>query len=202
MAENLRYGESYRVRQPETRFPYIKEGGFARAIELCNGAGVCRKNLEGTMCPSFMVTREEEHSTRGRANALRAVLDGRLPPEEMTSERLYQVMDLCISCKGCKAECPSNVDMARLKSEFLALYHQKNPYSLRDRMMAHPDRGRFGVARARSRTSFARWFRSSRPPSGSTPANLPPFAAKPSAGSGCAPGKAARPRVVLFTTPS
>jgi Fe-S oxidoreductase len=162
MAENLRYGESYRVREPETRFPYIKEGGFARAIELCNGAGVCRKNLEGTMCPSFQVTREEEHSTRGRANALRAVLDGRLPPEEMTGERLYQVMDLCISCKGCKAECPSNVDMARLKSEFLALYHEKNPYSLRDRLLTRPwVAGRLGVA-----TRFlanpllrARWFR-------------------------------------------
>jgi Fe-S oxidoreductase len=162
MAENLRYGESYQVREPETRFPYIKEGGFARAIELCNGAGVCRKNLEGTMCPSFMVTGEEEHSTRGRANALRAVLDGRLPPEEMTGDRLYQVMDLCISCKGCKAECPSNVDMARLKSEFLALYHERNPYSLRDRMMTRPwVAGRLGVASSpiANRLLRARWFR-------------------------------------------
>ncbi len=162
MTENLRYGESYRVREPETRFPYAKEGGFARAIELCNGAGVCRKNLEGTMCPSFMVTRDEEHSTRGRANALRAVLDGRLPPEEMASERLYQVMDLCISCKGCKAECPSNVDMARLKSEFLALYHREHPYSLRDRMMARPwIAGRLGVAASpiANRLLGARWFR-------------------------------------------
>jgi Fe-S oxidoreductase/FAD/FMN-containing dehydrogenase len=162
MAENLRYGESYHAREPKTRFPYEKEGGFARAIELCNGAGVCRKNLEGTMCPSFMVTREEEHSTRGRANALRAVLDGRLPPEEMTGERLYQVMDLCISCKGCKAECPSNVDMARLKSEFLALYHEKHPYSLRDRMMTRPwIAGRLGVAASpiANRLVRARWFR-------------------------------------------
>src|SRR3990172_8086965 len=154
MADNLRYGESYRVREPETRFPYIKEGGFARAIELCNGAGVCRKNLEGTMCPSFMVTREEEHSTRGRANALRAALDGRLPPEEMTSERLYQVMDLCISCKGCKAECPSNVDMARLKSEFLALYYREHPHPFRDRMFSQVEAlGRLGVATA----PFSNW---------------------------------------------
>ena len=147
MDEDLRYGEAYRAREPKTYFPYAHEGGFARAVELCNGAGVCRKNLEGTMCPSFMVTRDEEHSTRGRANALRAVLDGRLPPEDFSSDRLYEVMDLCISCKGCKAECPSNVDMAKIKSEFLALYHRDRPYSLRDRLFTRPDAaGRFGVA--------------------------------------------------------
>ena len=147
MDEDLRYGEAYRAREPKTYFPYAHEGGFARAVELCNGAGVCRKNLEGTMCPSFMVTGDEEHSTRGRANALRAVLDGRLPPEDFSSDRLYEVMDLCISCKGCKAECPSNVDMAKIKSEFLALYHRDRPYSLRDRLFTRPDAaGRFGVA--------------------------------------------------------
>ena len=147
MDQSLRYGDAYHASEPETVFPYVAEGGFARAIELCNGAGVCRKSLEGTMCPSFMVTRDEEHSTRGRANALRAVLDGRLPPEEMTSKRLHDVMDLCISCKGCKAECPSNVDMARLKSEFLSIYHREHGYSLRDRLFTRPDvAGRFGVA--------------------------------------------------------
>ncbi len=83
MTENLRYGASYRTLDLTTTFPYRKEGGFARAVELCNGAGVCRKTQEGTMCPSYMVTLEEEHSTRGRANALRAVLDGRLPREEL-----------------------------------------------------------------------------------------------------------------------
>lgn len=99
------------------------------------------------MCPSFMVTHDEEHSTRGRANALRAVLDGRLPPEEMTGQRMHDVMDLCISCKGCKAECPSNVDMARLKSEFLSLYHREHGYTLRDRLFTRPDAaGRMGVA--------------------------------------------------------
>jgi FAD/FMN-containing dehydrogenase/Fe-S oxidoreductase len=147
MDQSLRYGDAYHASEPDTVFPYVAEGGFARAIELCNGAGVCRKSLEGTMCPSFMVTHDEEHSTRGRANALRAVLDGRLPPEEMTSKRLHDVMDLCISCKGCKAECPSNVDMARLKSEFLSIYHREHGYSLRDRLFTRPDvAGRFGVA--------------------------------------------------------
>jgi FAD/FMN-containing dehydrogenase/Fe-S oxidoreductase len=162
MDQSLRYGEAYRVREPATVFPYAAEGGFARAIELCNGAGVCRKNLEGTMCPSFMVTRDEEHSTRGRANALRAVLDGRLPAEDMTSERLHEVMDLCISCKGCKAECPSNVDMARLKSEFLSIYHRKHGYSLRDRLFSRPDMaGRLGVAAAPLANWLIRqnWFR-------------------------------------------
>jgi Fe-S oxidoreductase len=183
MNESLRYGESYRVREPVTRFPYAREGGFARAVELCNGAGVCRKNLEGTMCPSFMVTQEEEHSTRGRANALRAVLDGRLPPEEMTGERLYQVMDLCISCKGCKAECPSNVDMARLKSEFLALYHEQQAYSLRDRMMARPwVAGRLGVAVSplANRLLGARWVRKVLESALSIDArrSLPPFASE------------------------
>jgi len=162
MDQSLRYGAAYHASELETVFPYVAEGGFARAIELCNGAGVCRKTLEGTMCPSFMVTRDEEHSTRGRANALRAVLDGRLPPEEMTSKRLYDVMDLCISCKGCKAECPSNVDMARLKSEFLSIYHREHGYSLRDRLFSRPDvAGRFGVA-TRPFSNWLirqRWFR-------------------------------------------
>ncbi len=163
MDEMLRYGEAYRVREPATVFPYATEGGFARAVELCNGAGVCRKNLEGTMCPSFMVTHDEEHSTRGRANALRAVLDGRVPPEDMTSERLHEVMDLCISCKGCKAECPSNVDMARLKSEFLSLYHREHGYSLRERLFSRPDAaGRVGVATAPIANWLIsqNWFRS------------------------------------------
>lgn len=131
MDENLRYGASYRALFIPTHLNFSREGGFDRAIEQCNGMAICRKTLEGTMCPSFMVTREEEYSTRGRANALRAVLSGKLPPEEFTSERMYEVLDLCIECKGCKAECPSNVDMAKLKYEFLAHYNEKNGLSLR-----------------------------------------------------------------------
>src|SRR5439155_1154254 len=83
---------------------FAKQGGFAASIEMCNGVGACRKTLEGTMCPSYMATKDEEHSTRGRANALRAVLSGRLPSQEFTGRRLYEVMDLCLECKGCKAE--------------------------------------------------------------------------------------------------
>jgi hypothetical protein len=112
MTANLRYGGRYQARQIKTYFRFAREGGFDRAVEMCNGAAVCKKKLEGTMCPSYMVTLEEEHSTRGRANALRAAINGRLPAEALASPRLYEVLDLCLECKGCKAECPSNVDMA------------------------------------------------------------------------------------------
>src|SRR5262249_46535054 len=86
------------------------------------------------MCPSYMVTRDEEHSTRGRANALRAALSGRLPSSDFTSRRLYDVMDLCLECKACKAECPANVDMAKLKYEFLYHYYQANGLPVRNRI--------------------------------------------------------------------
>ncbi|MEZ4518790.1 MAG: FAD-linked oxidase C-terminal domain-containing protein, partial [Chloroflexota bacterium] len=111
--------------------------GLSRAINLCNGSGVCRQTAGGTMCPSFMVTRDEMHSTRGRANALRAAMSGLLPPEELTSPRMHGVMDLCISCKACKSECPSAVDMARLKMEFLERYHEANGISLRERFFGN-----------------------------------------------------------------
>ncbi len=111
--------------------------GLVRAVEMCNGAGVCRQRLTGTMCPSFMVTREEMHSTRGRANALRAAMSGVLPPEELTGAGMYAVMDLCIACKACKAECPSAVDMARLKTEFLARYYETHGVPWRARLFGH-----------------------------------------------------------------
>jgi FAD/FMN-containing dehydrogenase/Fe-S oxidoreductase len=132
--ENLRYGLAYKTWEPKTLLDFSAQGGFAASVEMCNGVGVCRKKLEGTMCPSYMATRDEEHSTRGRANALRAVLSGRLPAAEFTGRRLYEVMDLCLECKGCKAECPSNVDMAKLKYEFLYHYYKANGLPLRNRM--------------------------------------------------------------------
>jgi len=132
--ENLRYGVSYRTWEPKTLLDFSAQGGFAASVEMCNGVGVCRKKLEGTMCPSYMATKDEEHSTRGRANALRAVLSGRLPAAEFTGKRLYEVMDLCLECKGCKAECPSNVDMAKLKYEFLYHYYKANGLPLRNRI--------------------------------------------------------------------
>ncbi|MGH7305484.1 MAG: FAD-binding and (Fe-S)-binding domain-containing protein [Candidatus Rokuibacteriota bacterium] len=134
VTDHLRYGTQYTTWEPKTLLDFSEQGGFAASIEMCNGVGACRKTLEGTMCPSYMATKDEEHSTRGRANALRAVLSGRLPPKEFTGRRLYEVMDLCLECKGCKAECPSNVDMAKLKYEFLHHYYQANGLPLRNRL--------------------------------------------------------------------
>jgi FAD/FMN-containing dehydrogenase/Fe-S oxidoreductase len=136
MTQNLRFGADYTVIPIQEHIDFSEDMGFHRAVEMCNGAGVCRKKTTGTMCPSFMVTREEEHSTRGRANALRAALSGHLPPGELTSLRMYEVMDLCVECKACKAECPSSVDMAKIKFEFLAQYYQKNRVPLRTRLFA------------------------------------------------------------------
>ena len=139
MDENLRYGADYPTRQWPTQFRFDREGGLQEAVEMCSGVGHCRKKLVGTMCPSYMATMEEEHSTRGRANALRAALTGRLEGG-MASHELHEVMDLCLECKACKAECPSNVDMAKLKYEFLSHYHEAHGYPLRSRLFANIDR--------------------------------------------------------------
>src|SRR2546426_643170 len=144
---SLRFGPEYRTIPVATYFDWTRDGGFAPSVELCSGVGACRKTSEGTMCPSYMVTREEEHSTRGRANLLRAVLSGVLPPQELTGKRLFDALDLCLECKGCKAECPANVDMAKLKYEFLAHYYQVNGLPLRARL--------FGRYRAVSRVGSA-----------------------------------------------
>ena len=145
MTENLRYGSSYKTWEPETTLDFSGQGGFAAAVEMCNGVGVCRKKLEGTMCPSYMATLDEEHSTRGRANALRTVLSGQIPQSEFTGRRLFEVLDLCLECKACKAECPSNVDMAKLKYEFLAHYYRANGLPLRNRLFGRiADLSRWG----------------------------------------------------------
>jgi FAD/FMN-containing dehydrogenase/Fe-S oxidoreductase len=134
MTSHLRFGPAYRTWEPATSLDFSAQGGFAASVEMCNGIGVCRKKLEGTMCPSYMATLDEEHSTRGRANALRAVLSGQVPREDFTGRRLYEVMDLCLECKACKAECPANVDMAKLKYEFLAHYYRAHGLPLRNRL--------------------------------------------------------------------
>jgi Fe-S oxidoreductase len=136
MTENLRFGADYRVQPVREHIDFSHDQGFHRAVEMCNGAGICRKTTAGTMCPSYMVTREEEHSTRGRANLLRAALSGLLPHDQLTDRRMYEALDLCIECKACKSECPSSVDMAKIKLEFLAQYFEKHPVPLRSRLMA------------------------------------------------------------------
>jgi ferredoxin len=136
MTAHLRYGPDYGVIPLKEHLDFSRDQGFHQAVEMCNGAADSRKKTGGTMCPSFMVTRDEEHSTRGRANALRAAFSGALPAEELTSPRMYEVMDLCIECKACKAECPSAVDMAKIKFEFLAHYYEKHPVPLRAKIFA------------------------------------------------------------------
>ncbi|HTU25230.1 MAG TPA: FAD-linked oxidase C-terminal domain-containing protein [Pirellulales bacterium] len=147
--ENLRLGVGYKALPLATTFDFSREGSLAKAAELCNGAGVCRKLQTGTMCPSFMVTRDEEHSTRGRANALRLALSGALPTAELIGPRLFATYDLCLGCKGCKAECPSNVDVAKLKMEFLSHYYAQNGTPREVRLMADAARlNRWGSALA------------------------------------------------------
>jgi len=136
--QNLRYGPDYRPIEPKTFFRFAQDGGFLRAIEMCNGAGVCRKLGTGTMCPSYMATRDERDTTRARANALRNALAGRiLEPRHFTDPRTYEVLDLCLACKACKTECPSSVDMARIKAEFLAQYYAAHGTPLRARAFGH-----------------------------------------------------------------
>ena len=140
MTENLRYGVAYQPSALPTTLDFSPDGGYAGAVEMCNGMGACRK-LDGSMCPSFMATREEEHSTRGRANLLRAALAGRMPEGaadgSITDARLHQALDLCLECKACKAECESGVDMAKLKYEFLSHYQERHGTPLRSRLFAN-----------------------------------------------------------------
>ncbi len=112
-------------------------GGFAKAVEMCNNNGHCRKFDAGVMCPSFRATRDEQHLTRGRANTLRLALSGQLGPDAFTGDAMYATMDLCVGCKGCKRECPTGVDMARMKIEFLSHYKARHGYTLQDRLVAH-----------------------------------------------------------------
>lgn len=128
---------------PETKITKIKtfldfsgEGGFELAADLCNGNGLCRKS-EKLMCPSFQATKDEFHSTRARAQALRSVINGHLPIRDFTSKGMHDVLDLCLECKGCKTECPSQVDMAKMKSEFLYHYQRIHGTSLRSWLFAN-----------------------------------------------------------------
>jgi Fe-S oxidoreductase len=126
LAANLRFGKDYRTPDPPTWFDYSEFGGMGRAVEMCSGIGACRKKLSGTMCPSYMATRDEAHATRGRANALRLAMTGSLGETGLGDQGVYGALDLCLQCRACKAECPIGVDMARFKSEFLADYWKRH----------------------------------------------------------------------------
>ncbi len=125
MDENLRLGTNYRPAQPKTHFSFVEDrGSLARATLRCIGVGKCRRMEGGTMCPSFMVTREEQHSTRGRAHLLLEMLQGKSLEAGWHSEAVKEALDLCLACKGCKSDCPANVDMATYKAEFLSHYYK------------------------------------------------------------------------------
>jgi FAD/FMN-containing dehydrogenase/Fe-S oxidoreductase len=124
--ENLRLGADYKPMEPETHFKFPDDGGsFAKAALRCIGLGACRKSDGGTMCPSYMVTLEEEHSTRGRAHMLFELLQGEVIRDGWRDEHVKDALELCLSCKACKSECPANVDIATYKAEFLSHYYEK-----------------------------------------------------------------------------
>jgi Fe-S oxidoreductase len=133
----FRFKPDYRQIPVETAFDWSDWGGFASAAEMCNNNGACRKSDPGVMCPSYRATGDEQHLTRGRANSLRLALSGQLGPDALTSEAMAETMSLCVSCKGCRRECPTGVDMAKMKLEFLHQYKTRHGYSVRDRLIAY-----------------------------------------------------------------
>jgi FAD/FMN-containing dehydrogenase/Fe-S oxidoreductase len=133
----FRFKPAYRQMPLDTVLDWSEWGGFASAAEMCNNNGACRKSDPGVMCPSYRATGDEQHLTRGRANTLRLALSGQLGPEALVSEEMHETMTLCVSCKGCKRECPTGVDMAKMKVEFLYHYKKRHGLTLRDRLVAY-----------------------------------------------------------------
>ncbi|MGH7098465.1 MAG: FAD-binding and (Fe-S)-binding domain-containing protein, partial [Stellaceae bacterium] len=133
----FRFPPDYRQLPTETALDWSEWGGFAAATEMCNNNGACRARDAGVMCPSFRATGDEVHLTRGRANTLRLALSGQLGREALVAPKMRATMDLCISCKGCKRECPTGVDMARMKIEFLHHWQKRHGLSRRERLVAH-----------------------------------------------------------------
>jgi Fe-S oxidoreductase len=143
-ASLFRFKPGYAVQKLDTvldwsewSVPGAASTGFAAAVEMCNNNGHCRKFDAGTMCPSFRATGEEKHLTRGRANTLRLALSGQLGADAFTSDEMFETLDLCVSCKGCRRECPTGVDMAKMKIEFLHHYHARHGYATREKLIAY-----------------------------------------------------------------
>jgi FAD/FMN-containing dehydrogenase/Fe-S oxidoreductase len=136
----FRFKPDYRPLPLATALDWSEWGGFAGAVEMCNNNGACRARDAAVMCPSFRATGDEQHLTRGRANTLRLALSGQLGPGALVSEDMRETMALCISCKGCKRECPTGVDMARMKIEFLHHYRHRHGLTARDRLIAYVPR--------------------------------------------------------------
>ena len=133
----FRYKPDYEIPPIETALDWSEWGGFGPAVEMCNNNGACRKASVGVMCPSYRVTRDEQHLTRGRANTLRLAVSGQLGADALISAEMYDTMDLCVGCKGCRRECPTGVDMAKMKIEFLYHYHKYHRLPLKDRLIAY-----------------------------------------------------------------
>ncbi|MGF1525333.1 MAG: FAD-binding and (Fe-S)-binding domain-containing protein, partial [Candidatus Competibacterales bacterium] len=134
----LRYKPGYRTHPPPAALDWSDwPTGLGGAVEMCNNNGACRKFHVGVMCPSYRVTKDEQHLVRGRANTLRLALSGQLGPDAFTSKALYDTMALCVSCKACRRECPTGVDMAKMKVEFLHHYHRRHGTPLKERLIAH-----------------------------------------------------------------
>jgi Fe-S oxidoreductase/FAD/FMN-containing dehydrogenase len=136
----FRYGPQYKQPSPATVLDWSASNGFAGAVEMCNNNGHCRKFDAGTMCPSYRATLDERDLTRGRANTLRLALSRQLGPDDEAEEAVRDALDLCVSCKGCKRECPTGVDMARMKLEFNAHYKRRHGLTRRDRLIGHMPR--------------------------------------------------------------
>ncbi len=132
----FRFKPGYAVQKINTALDWPESGGFGGAVEMCNNNGACRK-ADGVMCPSYRATRDEQHLTRGRANTLRLAISGQLGAGAFASQEMYDTLDLCVSCKGCKRECPTGVDMAKMKIEFLNHYHQHHRLRLKQRLIAY-----------------------------------------------------------------
>lgn len=132
----FRFKPGYRTELRETALDWSAWGGFAGAVEMCNNNGECRKRDAAVMCPSFRATGDEQHVTRGRANSLRLAISGQLGPDALISDAMAETMDLCVSCKACRRECPTGVDMARMKIEVLAARAKRRSLPLRERLIA------------------------------------------------------------------
>ena len=139
MNTSLRFKPGADVPEPETIFDFSKDGGMLRSVEKCNGSADCRKSeiIGGTMCPSYMATRNENDVTRARANILREFLTQSIKKNPFDHPEIKEVMDLCLSCKACKSECPSSVDVAKLKAEFLQHYYDSHGIPLRTKLIAY-----------------------------------------------------------------
>ena len=141
MRQNLRYGPEYSSLEPTTVQDFSEEGGFSDLVELCNGCGTCRQTGSETMCPSYRGMKDEMATTRGRANMLRAAISGEIPTEELFTDRFQEeVLDLCLGCKACAHDCPTGVDLAKLKAEVKHADHEKRGASRRDAFFANVDR--------------------------------------------------------------